>query len=270
MTSITATQPPSPSVGGTIDWEKRVGDVRPSKSDINTLVMNYLIIEGYPSAALKFAQEANISPQLDLQSIHERNQICTAINEGNVQSAIEMINDICPELLDTDPSLHFSLLRLQLIELIRASMSSPSNDIEPALTFASTQLASRAPQFPAFLKDLEHTMALLCFPPDQLSPTLAKLLEPEMRKEVAGKVNEAILVSQGVVPEAKMRSLVRLRAWVEEKAKLAESPRIRAIPRMELGLVTPPSEGGGSRSSPGIGTSDALKTEEDITNGSAL
>lgn len=66
--------------------------------DINTLVMNYLIIEGYPSAALKFAQEANINPQIDLQSIHERNKICTAINEGNVQTAIEMINDICPEV----------------------------------------------------------------------------------------------------------------------------------------------------------------------------
>ncbi|KAF3938091.1 hypothetical protein ABW19_dt0205984 [Dactylella cylindrospora] len=211
---------------------------------MNTLVMNYLIIGGYPSAAMKFAQEANIHPQINLESIHKRNKICTSIHEGNIQSAIEMINDSEPELLETHPRLHFALLRLQLIELIRASMTS-SGDIQPALSFAQTYLAPRAPQYPEFLKDLEHTMALLCFPPDQLSPPLAKLMDPDMRKQVAAMVNEAILAHQDILPEAKVRSLVRLRAWVEAKAAQSESERLRSIPHMDLGLASTTIQNGG-------------------------
>ncbi|KAJ6262010.1 hypothetical protein Dda_2812 [Drechslerella dactyloides] len=241
-TSIAATQPSLPSP---TEWEKKIDDIRPSKSDMNTLVMNYLIIGGYPSAAAKFAQEANIHPQVNLDAIHQRNRICTYIHEGNIKSAIEMINDFQPELLQTHRRLHFALLRLQLIELIRASMAT-NGDIQPALNFAETQLAPRAPEYPEFLKDLEHTMALLCFPPDQLSPPLAKLMDPDMRKHVAAMVNEAILSHQDVLPEAKLRSLVRLRAWVEAKAAKSESERLRSIPHLDLGLVPAKSENGSS------------------------
>ncbi|KAK6508187.1 hypothetical protein TWF506_010287 [Arthrobotrys conoides] len=222
------------------DWEKKVDDVRPSKSDMNTIVMNYLIIGGYPSAAMKFAQEAGLQSQIDLTSIEKRNQICTSIHHGDIKTAIECINDFEPELLEMHPRLHFALLRLQLIELIRRSMA--DNDIEPALTFAQDYLAPRAPQYPEFLKDLEHTMALLCFPPDQLSPPLAKLLDPDMRKQVATMVNQTILESQEVFSEAKIKSLVKLRAWVEAKAAQSESDRLRSIPHMDLGLVSPKGE----------------------------
>ncbi|KAK6512079.1 hypothetical protein TWF481_000976 [Arthrobotrys musiformis] len=231
---------PAGTMPSSRDWEKKVDDVRPSKSDMNTMVMNYLIIGGYPSAAKKFAQEAGIQSQIDLTSIEKRNQICTSIHHGNIKSAIELINDFEPELLESHPSLHFALLRLQLIELIRVSME--DNDIGPALTFAQDYLAPRAPQYPEFLRDLEHTMALLCFPPDQLSPPLAKLLDPDMRKQVASLVNETILQSQEVFPEPKVKSLVRLRAWVEAKAAQSESERLRSIPHLDLGLVAPRGE----------------------------
>ena len=60
--------------------------------------MNYLIIEGFQSAAAKFAQEANINPQIDLESIHERVRIRNAILEGNIQTAVELINELNPEV----------------------------------------------------------------------------------------------------------------------------------------------------------------------------
>src|SRR2546429_5534923 len=72
------------------------------------------------------------------------------------------------KILDGDSSLHFALLRLQLVELIRTCTSTPGGDITPALTFATTQLAPRAPTKKEFLEDLERTMALLIFPPDNL------------------------------------------------------------------------------------------------------
>ena len=62
-------------------------------------------------------------------------------------------------------------------------------------------------------------MALLIFPPENLAPQLAELIDPSLRKTVANRVNEAILHSQGARREAKLRSLIKLRAWSENKAR---------------------------------------------------
>ena len=119
------------------------------------------------------------------------------------------------------------------MELIRTCSSSPDGDITPALTFATTQLAPRAPTNPEFLEDLERTMALLIFPSDNLAPPLAALLDPNLRKTVANKVNEAILINQGARREARIRNLVRLRTWAEAKARDAKKDLPATLP---LGL----------------------------------
>ena len=66
---------------------------------MNTLVMDYLIGEGYPLAAQKFSQEANIQPQMDMESIGERVEIRNAIYRGDVQTAIVKINELNPQVL---------------------------------------------------------------------------------------------------------------------------------------------------------------------------
>jgi hypothetical protein len=60
--------------------------------------MDYLITNGYPAAAKKFAIEANIQPRVDIESIEERVEIRTAIHSGNIQTAIEKINELNPEV----------------------------------------------------------------------------------------------------------------------------------------------------------------------------
>jgi hypothetical protein len=66
-------------------------------------------------------------------------------------------------------------------------------------------------------------MSLLIFLPatGTLQKELTDLLEPSLRRNVASKVNEAILTSMGAQGEARMRSLVRLRQWAESKARAA-------------------------------------------------
>jgi hypothetical protein len=119
------------------------------------------------------------------------------------------------------------------VELIRTCNSTPGGNITPALTFATTQLAPRAPTNPEFLEDLERTMALLIFSPDNLEPQLAALLHPDLRKNVADQVNKAILASQGQRRNAAIRNLVRLRAWAEDSARECK----KDLPtRLELGL----------------------------------
>jgi hypothetical protein len=85
------------------------------------------------------------------------------------------------------------------------------------------------------LKDLELTMTLLIFLPatGKLQKELSELLEPSLRRDVASRVNEAILTSMGARGEARMRSLVRLRQWAETKAREANKD---IPPVMPLGL----------------------------------
>ncbi len=96
--------------------------------------MNYLVIEGYKDAAEKFQQECGTSPGIDLRSISDRMATRVAIQNGDVQSAIERANDLNPLILDENPQLYFHLQQQKLIELIR------SGDIKAALQFAEEEL----------------------------------------------------------------------------------------------------------------------------------
>ncbi|KAH8696109.1 CTLH/CRA C-terminal to lish motif domain-containing protein [Talaromyces proteolyticus] len=234
MASTNVMSPTSSSTTPTWhQFERRVDEVKASKADINCLVMDYLVTNGYPAAAKRFAVEANIQPKADIGSIEERVEIRSAIHSGDIQTAIEKINELNPQILDEDPSLHFSLLRLQLVELIRKCTSTPNGDITPALDFATSRLAPRAPTNPQFLEDLERTLALLIFPAENLTVPLANLLHPDLRKDIATRVNEAILESQGARKEARLRNLVKLRAWAEQKARDTK----QAIPdHLDIGL----------------------------------
>ncbi|KAI6247413.1 Glucose-induced degradation protein 8 [Erysiphe necator] len=200
-------------------FHKRVEEVKPSKSDINKLILDYLTKEGYPLAAAKFSKEANLQPYQDDELIHARHSIIHSIHSGDVQKAINTINELDPEVLDRNPSLHFDLLRLHLVELIRNCNSNPGGDITPALAFAAEELAPRAPSNDSFMEDLEKTMTLLVFPSDKLEPDLVVLLEPSLRRKVAEKVNMAILGRQKSQKEATIRKLIRLRAWAEDSAR---------------------------------------------------
>ncbi|KAG6053263.1 hypothetical protein E4U17_004893 [Claviceps sp. LM77 group G4] len=198
-------------------FENRVQDTKSSKSDINALILDYLTMEGYPNAAAKFSREANLQLHQDGLCVRQRQVIQNYIHRGNIQAGIEALNELDPEILDEDKALHFSLLRLQLVELIRSC--NDVGDVGPALKFATEQLGPRAPTNPKFLEDLERTMALLLFPPNALEPQLAALLDPDLRRSAADSVNKAILEKLSTRREAAIRRLVKLRAWAEETAR---------------------------------------------------
>ena len=66
--------------------------------------MDYLVSEGYPRAAEKFAKEANIQLPLEEESIKSRVEIRQAIHAGDIDTAITMINDMNPQVCHA----HFS------------------------------------------------------------------------------------------------------------------------------------------------------------------
>jgi hypothetical protein len=60
--------------------------------------MNYLVHEGYPSAAVSFAREANLALSKEsVESISARMEIRNKIHAGDIESAIHDINTFNPQ-----------------------------------------------------------------------------------------------------------------------------------------------------------------------------
>lgn len=60
--------------------------------------MDYLVIEGFKSAAEEFGREADLSAPVDLDSIESRMNIREALQRGDVGEAIARVNDLNPEV----------------------------------------------------------------------------------------------------------------------------------------------------------------------------
>lgn len=145
------------------------------------------------------------------------------------------------QILDNDARLQFALLRLQLIELIRNCNDVDNGNTIAAIKFASEQLGPRAPRHPEFLEDLEKTMALFLYPRNDLRPEQQALLHPDLRMEVADKVNKAIVFRQTKRREAAIRQLIKVRTWAEDSARVAK----KDLPgRLDFGLHG--EDGGGA------------------------
>ncbi|KAL4558878.1 hypothetical protein LXL04_037082 [Taraxacum kok-saghyz] len=185
------------------EWEKKLNDVKIRKEDMNKLVMNFLVTEGYVDAAEKFRMESGTEPDIDLATITDRMAVKKAVQSGNVEDAIEKVNDLNPEILDTNPQLFFHLQQQRLIELIR------NGKVEEALEFAQEELAPRGEENQSFLEELERTVALLAFEDVKNSP-VSDLLDISQRLKTASEVNAAILTSQSHEKNPKLPSLLRM------------------------------------------------------------
>jgi len=73
-------------------------------SEINKIVMDFLVQEGYPDAAARFAEEANMATNAEDSLIEERVRIKNAIYRGDLQTAIEEINEIDVSVSLTTPT----------------------------------------------------------------------------------------------------------------------------------------------------------------------
>ena len=67
-------------------------------SDINSLILDYLVMEGYPKAAEKFSKEANLQEQQEDSEIAERREIQDHIHNGDIEAAIVGLNQLDPEV----------------------------------------------------------------------------------------------------------------------------------------------------------------------------
>ncbi|CAI7928911.1 unnamed protein product [Closterium sp. NIES-54] len=161
------------------EWEARMDAAAVRAEDMNKLVMNYLVTEGYVDAARKFeiesgtdresrgADAATMRAGADLGAVAERMAVKQAVQRGDVEDAIDRVNDLNPEA--------------------------------------------------AYLEELERTVALLAFedPATSAPATLAELLDVSQRDKAAAELNAAILASQGHEKDPKLPSVLRMLLWLQ-------------------------------------------------------
>ena len=97
-------------------WEQRLASVAVSKADLNRLVMDFLVTEGYAGAARAFEEEAGArlgdggaggdgggggggGGGGALGGIEARARIRAAVQAGRVEDAIDAVNDLDPEVM---------------------------------------------------------------------------------------------------------------------------------------------------------------------------
>lgn len=210
------------------EWEKKLNNVRIRKEDMNKLVMNFLVTEGFVEAAEKFRLESGTEPDIDLATITDRMAVKKAVQCGNIEDAIEKVNDLNPEILDTNPQLFFHLQKQRFIEMIR------SGKVEEALEFAQEELAPRGEENQMFLEELERTVTLLAFEDAANSP-LGDLLDISQRIRTASEVNAAILTSQSHEKDPKLPSLLKLLICAQNQLdEKAVYPRIKDVSTASL------------------------------------
>nr|SVE75369.1 EOG090X0CTI [Daphnia dolichocephala] len=219
-----------PSEIGKQEWLEKLENVHLPRTNMNRLVMNYLVTEGFKEAAEKFALEAGFKAPAELERLDERIKIRDAIQAGKIQEATALVNQLHPDLLDSDRYLFFHLQQQHLIELIR------QKNIEEALKFAQEHLAERGEQNPAILGELERTLALLAFEDPEKSP-FGDLLHPSHRQRVASELNAAILKAEhreSTTPQ--LVSLMKLVMWSQDQLdqRKVKYPRLTDLARATL------------------------------------
>lgn len=192
-----------------------------SKDRVDILVLDHLIQQCHEKAAHELSNEIPpnslvkagfVSKNVpdSMKSIHRL--IKHSIYNGEIDEAILAIKLHFPSVLDTNNLLHFTLLRLSLIEIIRRHKTEyPAlgpDDIEreflnKVLSFVHINLISKVARSPALFSELEFTMSLLCFRFDpQVSDMmdqpdfpaeLKALFSYSMRYQCYALVNNAIL-----------------------------------------------------------------------------
>ncbi|KAG2449028.1 hypothetical protein HYH02_005780 [Chlamydomonas schloesseri] len=216
-------------------WEQKLTGVRVPKEDMNRLVMNFLVTEGYVEAARTFEAESGTAPGVNLDAITDRMEVRRALQGGDVESAIERVNDLDPEILDKQPELFFHLQQQRLIELIRGG------DTEGALDFAAENLAPLAEEHPRFLEELERTVALLAFEDTKSSP-VGDLMDVAQRQKTASELNAAILAAQAQEREPRLPLLLKLLLWAQAQLdERAVYPRIGDLASAQL-VPTPKAD----------------------------
>ena len=193
-------------------WNEALSKIKVSREDMNKLVLNYLIIEGYKDAVVKFIKETNLQCDYDENLLDKRMKIRNLIINGKIDEAIDEINNINIEILEKNPAMHFELQKQKLIEIIK------QNKVEESIEFAQKTLYPITQSDQTLLSELEKIMSLLVFEDISQSP-FKELGTIEQLKKLSSTINLRILEAQMQPTDLILPMVMKLLNYSQEKLK---------------------------------------------------
>nr|KAJ0212619.1 hypothetical protein LSAT_V11C400206450 [Lactuca sativa] len=147
--------------------------------------------------------ESRTEPDIDLATITDCMVVKKAVQSGNIEDAIEKVNDLNLEILDTNPQLFFHLQQQR------------NGKIEEAPEFAQEELAPRVEE-----NELERTVALPAF--------------EDVKNSLVGDLLD---ISQHLKTASELTSLLRMLLWSQNQLnEKAAYPHITDQPHLKTPL----------------------------------
>ncbi|XP_078171358.1 lisH and RanBPM domains containing protein [Carex rostrata] len=200
---------------------KQYQQVNLCDDDVRNIVWSYLVHNCYKETANAFLSTAGIKnssePMLDMDT---RKLILQHVQEGKVLDAIEMTEQLAPKLLESNMDLHFDLLTLHFIDLIR------TRKCGEALEFGQKKLIGFG-KVQKYIEKMEDVMALMAYEDPEKSP-MFHLLSLEYRQSVADGLNQAILEHSNMPAHSELERLAQqatvVRQYLHEFDKDSHPP----------------------------------------------
>jgi len=213
-----------------LEWGARLDGVDLAAGALDRVVLDWLINQGYAEAARTFCAESSLcGAAVQVEEISARVALKEDLVLGRVGRAIEAAYAVDEQIFENDRRLLFELHRQQLIELIR------SGDVPASLVYAHDKLAPLVEQNPDFLPDLEEVMMLLASADASRSPS-AHLLSAQQRRDVANKLNEAVLRAQGHEEHPSLLVLLRALRWAQAELRDRMSVNFPVIDDLRMAM----------------------------------
>ncbi|KAM7517222.1 hypothetical protein LguiA_006805 [Lonicera macranthoides] len=195
------------------------------ENEIHNIVLSYLVHNCFKDTVESFIACTGIKQSADrLEGMEKRKRIFHFALEGNALKAIELTEQLAPDLLDTNKDLHFDLLSLHFVELVR------SRKCTEALEFAQNKLTPFG-KVQKYVEKLEDFMALLAYEEPEKSP-MFRLLGLEYRQHVVDSLNRAILAHANLPSYSAVERLIQQATVVRQC--LSQEPSKEGIPPFSL------------------------------------
>ncbi|XP_009335720.1 glucose-induced degradation protein 8 homolog isoform X1 [Pyrus x bretschneideri] len=192
-------------------------------NDIHNIVLSYLVHNCYKETVESFVASTGTKQPADcVEDMEKRNRIFQCAVEGEALKAIELTEELAPDLVEKNKDLHFDLLSLHFVELVCAKKCSTE-----ALEFAQNKLTPFG-KVEKYVTKLEDFMALLAYKEPEKSP-MFHLLSFEYRQQVADSLNRAVLEHSNLPNYSAMERLIQQTTVVrqcmsEDNAKNGNPP----------------------------------------------
>ena len=182
---------------------------------LNDLIMDYLIIQGEELAARTFVNESGITPIVDLDTIEARQTVRRNILEGKCSVAIEKINELDINILNSKEKglkLLFKLKKQILIEMIR------DKNINGALDYVQSDIEPIMKSMPNLIEKMEDVLLLMAFDNLDVAPKACRnLMNLKQRGYIANEVNSIILNYFNQTTINQITMIEKERKWIENK-----------------------------------------------------